>query len=245
MKSEECCFRVSLLFTAQAALSSFITTKKMLLFLTVCGISFLGSVHPGPVNLAVLQITLGQSRRAGAWLALGGSLPEVAYSSIAAGGLMLLPAGSDWLMWLNYAAIPILLGAGIAAFRQKPMVLAAVSGSDTLDSARVSSKRPFLTGLVLAGTNPQLLPFWSAVWLSLRGTRMIPVDKAAGSVWVFAAGTATGAFALLLGIVWLADRYRQRVARYLSGQWLNQLTGWLFIGMAGWQAVRLFMNSHP
>lgn len=217
----------------------------MLLFLTVCGISFLGSVHPGPVNLAVLQTTLSQSKRAGIWLALGGSLPEVAYSSLAAGGLMLLPADSDWLTWLNYAAIPILVGAGIAAFRQRPIVLAVISGSNTLGSGCDSSKNPFLKGLALAGTNPQLLPFWSAVWLSLRGTMMVPMDKVASSAWVFAAGTATGAFLLLLGIVWLADRYRQRVGQYLSGRWLNRLTGWLFIGMAGGQAVRLFLNSHP
>ncbi len=217
----------------------------MLFFLTVCGISFLGSVHPGPVNLAVLQTTLGQSRRAGVWLALGGSLPEVAYSSVAAGGLMLLPADSLWLTWLSYAAIPILVGSGVAAFRQKPLVLASASSDERANTPRISSKKPFLKGIVLAGANPQLLPFWSAVWLSLRGTMTIPTDKLAGSVWVFAAGTATGAFLLLLGIVWLADHYRQRVVQHLSGRWLNQITGWLFIGMAGWQAIRLFITVHP
>ena len=217
----------------------------MLFFFTVCGISFLGSLHPGPVNLAVLQITLAQSRRAGVWLALGGSLPEIAYSSVAAGGLMLLPADSDWLIWLNYAAILILLGAGIAAFRQKPVALAAVATAESAYSQAVAVKYPFWKGMALAGTNPQLLPFWSAVWLSLRGTMMIPTDKLASSAWVFAVGTATGAFALLLAVVWLADRYRHRVGQYLSGSWLNRLTGALFIGMAGWQAVRLFTTIHP
>lgn len=217
----------------------------LLFFLTVCLISFLGSLHPGPVNLAVVQTTLGQSRRAGLWLALGGSLPEVAYSSIAAGGLMLIPADSDWLNWLNYAAIPIMLGAGIAAFRQEPFVQAGSGEIKTVDYQSIVVKYPFWKGMALAATNPQLLPFWSAVWLSLRGTMMTPTDKLMSSAWVFAVGTATGAFVLLLAVVWVADRYRQQVGQYLNGHWLNRLTGGLFIGLAGWHAIRLSLNIQP
>ena len=59
-------------------------------FLVVSVISFVGSIHPGTVNLAVVQTTLGHSRRAGLYLALGGSLPELVYSLLAVNGLMLL-----------------------------------------------------------------------------------------------------------------------------------------------------------
>lgn len=207
----------------------------LLLFLIVSIISFAGSIHPGTVNLAVLQTTLSQSRRAGLWLALGGSLPEIGYSALAAGGLMLLPTNSHWTALLTYAPIPVLLGAGVAALRQKPVILTMLATN--------GAHSPFWKGMALGGTNPQLLPFWSAVWLYLsRGTigthKLVPDGGPAGQ-WVFALGTATGAFGLLVSVVWLAHGQRQRIIQYLSGSWINRLTGGLFIGMALWQMIRV------
>lgn len=207
----------------------------LLLFLIVSVISFAGSIHPGTVNLAVVQTTLSQSRRAGLWLALGGSLPEIGYSALAAGGLMLLPMNPNWTVALAYAPIPVLLGAGIAALRQKPVVLNA--------SVTNGASLPFWKGVALGGTNPQLLPFWSAVWLYLSQAtigshKLVPVGQA-GSQWVFALGTAAGAFGLLVSVVWLADWQRQRIVHYLNGAWINRLTGGLFIGMALWQLIRV------
>jgi threonine/homoserine/homoserine lactone efflux protein len=192
------------------------------LFILVSIISFSGSLHPGPVNVAVAQTTLSQSRSAGLSLALGGSLPEFAYGGLAAGGLMLLPKDADLVVWLAYAPIPVLLGAGIAALYQKPVVLNQALTAHT--------KLPFWKGLALGSTNPQLLPFWSAVWLYLSANMLIPEHSA--SQWIFALGTSAGAFGLLVGVVWLADR--QRIGMYLKGSWLNRLTGGLFIGMALW-----------
>jgi threonine/homoserine/homoserine lactone efflux protein len=205
----------------------------MLLFLTVCLISFLGSLHPGTVNLAVIQATLSQSRRAGLWLALGGSLPEIGYSGLAAGGLTLLPANLNLTHWLTYAAVPVLLGVGVASLRHKSAVMT--------DETVVSAPYPFWKGVALASINPQLLPFWSAVWLYLQSQMLVPVHGQS-SVWAFASGTAVGAFGLLVAYVWLADRYRNRVLTLLSGRWINWLTGGLFIGMACWQVICLLLN---
>ena len=206
----------------------------LLLFLIVSVISFAGSIHPGTVNLAVVQTTLSQSRRAGLWLALGGSLPEIGYSVLAAGGLMLIPMHSNWTVVLTYAPIPVLLGAGIAAFRQKPVVLNVTTTNGV--------SLPFWKGVALGGTNPQLLPFWSAVWLYLSqatiGNQMLIPAGQFASQWVFALGTAAGAFGLLVLVVWLADWQRQRIVYYLNGPWINRLAGGLFIGMALWQLSR-------
>lgn len=207
----------------------------LLLFLVVSVISFAGSIHPGTVNLAVVQTTLSQNRRAGLWLALGGSLPEIGYSALAAGGLMLIPVHSIWTVVLPYVPIPVLLGAGIASFRQKPVLLTVTTGRPT--------SLPFWKGVALGGTNPQLLPFWSAVWLYLTqvtiGNQLLVPAGQPGSHWVFALGTAAGAFGLLGLVAWLADWQRQRIVQHLNGSWINRLTGGLFIGMALWQTMRL------
>ncbi|MBN8826872.1 MULTISPECIES: LysE family transporter [unclassified Spirosoma] len=208
------------------------------LFLLVAVISFVGSLHPGTVNLAVIETTLGQSRRAGLWLALGGSLPEMAYSILAAGGLMLLPMSPQLGQAIELTSIPVLLLAGIATFRQKAV---PVRLKTEVGHATVSRFVPFWKGMALAGTNPQLLPFWSAVWLYLNQSMVVPADRS-GAEWVFAAGTSAGAFVLLLSLVWLADRQRQRVARYLNGRWYNGVTGGLFIGMAALQIIYQFLQ---
>jgi threonine/homoserine/homoserine lactone efflux protein len=203
------------------------------LFLLVAVISFLGSLHPGAVNLAVVQTTLDRGRRAGAWLALGGSLPEIGYSFGSAYGLSRLGAAAGWISALQLASIPVLLGAGLLAFRPPARGPVPVSGR----FSRASS--PFWRGLVLAGTNPQLLPFWSAVWLALSSAMLVPMAARSGP-WAFALGTAAGAFALLIGLVWLADRYRSRLFRSLNGTHLRRLTGLTFVGLALWQAFQLW-----
>ncbi|MBO0932340.1 LysE family translocator [Fibrella aquatilis] len=209
------------------------------LFATVSLISFVGSIHPGSVNLAVVQATLSQNRRAGLWLALGGSLPEIAYSSLAAGGLMLLPTQANWVSWLAYVPIPVLLLVGIASLRQQAGVAVQV--------APTGHALPFWRGVALAGTNPQLLPFWSAVWLYLSGAtagnRLLLAHSPHLSQVVFAVGTAAGAFVLLLAYAWLADVQRHRIVRYLNSRWINRATGWCFIGMAVWQLLRLVVFS--
>ncbi|MGA0556873.1 LysE family translocator, partial [Larkinella sp. VNQ87] len=201
------------------------------LFGLVALISFAGSLHPGTVNLAVIQTTLTQNRRAGLWLALGGSLPEFGYGALSAGGLMALPV-SSWTHWLSWASLPVLLGAGWAAFWQKPVVIAPSPGVN-----RDAGVAPFWKGVTLAATNPQLLPFWSAVWLYLNQTGLLPTRTGAGQ-WVFALGTSAGAFALLLALVYLADRQRHHLGRYLRGRWFNYLGGGVFVAMAVWQAIR-------
>ncbi|WP_338869744.1 LysE family transporter [Spirosoma sp. SC4-14] len=195
------------------------------LFLLVSLISFIGSLHPGAVNIAVMQATIGQSRRAGFWLALGGSLPEIAYSTIAIRSLALVNPNTVWFSLLKILPIPVLLIAGLIAFRQKKRAVPI---------AQQPSAFPFWKGIVLSSANPQLLPFWSAVWLYLHGTLLFtPIGPL--SQWVFSFGTATGAFVLLSGIVWLADRYRTGLLHYLNHSRLNRLTGAAFIGMALWQ----------
>lgn len=208
------------------------------LFLLVAFISFVGSLHPGTVNLAVIQTTLRQNRRAGIWLALGGSLPEMGYSILAAGGLMLVPMSSQVGQVLELASIPVLLTVGIVTLCQKPGVVRLKAAEDPV---RTDKNFTFWKGMALAGTNPQLLPFWSAVWLYLNQSMLVPATGI-GSQWVFAAGTSVGAFVLLLSLVWLADRQRDRVARYLNGRWYNWVAGGLFVGMAVLQIGHLLFT---
>jgi threonine/homoserine/homoserine lactone efflux protein len=197
----------------------------LLLFALVAGISFLGSVHPGTVNVAVVQTTLNVGPRSGLWLALGGSLPELLYSAVAAGGVSLLRL-NDTLSWaLSVGSVVVLFVAGLLTLPTRVVVN---------DAARPGTL-PFWRGMALASTNPQLIPFWSAVWLALA-----PAASPA-TYWAFSLGAPIGAFVLLGTYVWLAHRYRAWLLHYLGLRWLNWLSGGFLIGMACWQAYKLFV----
>ena len=96
----------------------------------------------------------------------------------------------------------------------------------------------FGRGLLLSLISPQLLTFWSAVWLSLPHETV----QVAGAPWVFALGAATGAFVLLMGYAWLATHYRQRLLHYLTKRWLNWLSGGFLIAMACWRLRGIMYN---
>jgi threonine/homoserine/homoserine lactone efflux protein len=128
-----------------------------------------------------------------------------------------------WRTGLAWASVGVLLVAGIVALRPRVVVVAPLRPG-TL---------PFWRGLALSGINPQLVPFWSAVWLALA-----PVPGPA-TYRAFALGAAGGAFALLALYVWLAHRYRGWLLHYLGLRWLNRLSGGFLLSMAAWQAFKL------
>lgn len=201
------------------------------LFFIVAAISFLGSIHPGPVNLAVANTTLKQSRNAGLWLALGGSLPEIPYSALAINGLSWLPDNRNLEIIFRFLPVPVLFLAGVDALRSSAQV----------HTAQVTVRRtgPFWQGLVLGGTNPQLIPFWSAIWLYLThtpaGLNPLTPENTAQAKVIFFLATGCGAFVLLAIVAWLTDRLRCQVLEPRKLYLLNRLTGYTFLGMAVWQ----------
>ncbi len=206
------------------------------LFLVVATISFLGSIHPGPVNLAVAGTTLKYNRSAGLWLALGGSLPEIPYSALAINGLTWLPDNRNLETLFRFLPIPVLILAGIAALRSSKQVHAVPTG--------IRQTSPFRQGLILGGTNPQLIPFWSAIWLYLTHTPvgltpLIPEHTAQAKV-IFFMATGCGAFLLLALVAWLTDRLRCQVLEPGKMHLVNRVTGYTFLGMALWQCVILW-----
>ncbi|OIN57498.1 LysE family translocator [Arsenicibacter rosenii] len=206
------------------------------LFFVVATISFLGSIHPGPVNLAVANATLTQNRNAGLWLALGGSLPEIPYSALAINGLSWLPNSRNLDILLRYLPVPVLLLAGISALRSPERVHTTPT--------TVRQTNPFWQGIMLGGTNPQLIPFWSAIWLYLSqntvGPKPLIPEQAEQAKVIFFIATGCGAFFLLAVVAWLTDRLRCQVLQPDKIHRLNRLTGFTFLGMAAWQCVVLW-----
>lgn len=172
------------------------------MFLIATVASFIGSLQAGLVNTAVLAHTVQRGPEAGRRLAIGGSIPEVLYASVAYlfSNTLLDELGIEQEQ-IGTAVGIVLIGMGIyftLLFKPK------------FDPERMEVKATGVRrGLVLGLANPQLMLFWCGVVLALhaygiRGQGII------GMV-AFGLGAFTGAILLLFQLVKLGQRAVERL----------------------------------
>ncbi len=175
----------------------------LLYFLLASVASFIGSLQAGVVNTAVLAHTVKWGRMAGRRMAVGGSVPEFLYASMAfwgAGRLVdMLGMGARGI---GTVVASILLALGlyfVFLFRPRP----AAPGEDKLagDLGR---------GVLLGLANPQLLLFWCGVKLLFVSLGL--ADEGVAQLVAFALGAFTGALVLLLLLVRLGVRAQERLS---------------------------------
>ncbi len=195
-------------------------------FLLASLISFAGSLQVGVVNVSVAYTTLHQNRKAAFWVALGGSLPEAFYATLAIGGAdLVVQWPSVWNM-LSWVYIPLCLGMGIY-FVRKPY--------QPLQVRKSHHKTSFLQGLALGFLNPMLFTFWVSVLLLLKSYRLFDAQEFFSSL-LFVAGTSFGALLFLLLVACLFHRLKERIHGYVLGS-LNKATGLLFLAIAFLQVM--------
>lgn len=201
--------------------------NEAFVFLLTTLISFWGSLQLGPVNVCVIQTAITRSRNQALMIAIGGSIPELFYASLAVWGANVIDRYPFFLEVFGWLVVLMLLGLGIYYFIKKTTVTQPVS----------SRGSGFAKGLLLASFNPQLLPFWLGVLVFLKNY----IDFESGSLvspyFAFVLGTAFGAFLLLSLFIKLAIRYRDKLMKIL-GHKLDKVVGSLFILLALIELVR-------
>ncbi|MCU0440850.1 MAG: LysE family translocator [Bacteroidia bacterium] len=177
----------------------------LIYFLLAVMISFVGSLQPGPVNMAVFYHSVNQRYQTAIAVAIGGSLPEVLFSFVA---FKLLPIISEHLPVVHQfssAINSILIIIGLVLMLGK---------QNRTEEVVFSSEKGFLSGLLLAFLNPQLLVFWIGI---LTGLSIYQIQiKSIDGQLIFAIGTAVGALIVHL-LVMLS------VKRYQNSQWVDWL----------------------
>ncbi|MCY7350622.1 MAG: LysE family translocator [Cytophagaceae bacterium] len=199
-------------------------------------ISFVGSLHPGPISFSVIEATLRRGLRQGIWVAVGSCVPEVIYGLLAVRGVRLFEQMPELYRGLQIAIVPVMLILGILALR-RPKAAGTPVASETV----VASQFSFGKGLTLSLLNPQLLPFWLVILVYYGRYEALHVATLAQQI-AFVAGASLGAFALLALCIWLVHRRRERIERYLRPELFDRIIGWSFIGLAIWQSFTLFFT---
>ena len=191
-------------------------------------ISFMGSIHPGPVNLAVVNATLSHNFKTGVWVAISGTLPEIIYTLIALQSQGFLAKHQSVFQTLEVAIIPFFLVIGVYSFIKTPVQRNAAIRS----TQPVEALKGFLSGLL----NPQLLPFWVVFLIYLHSHFSLDTF---GAKFSFVFGAALGAFLILVLFAYLAERYQTTLYRFLHRYPMNKFIGLFFIGMSLYQTFKI------
>ena len=159
-------------------------------------LSFIGSIPPGTLNLAVLQLGMEYKIKAALRFALAVSIIEYPYAWIAV-------VFEDWV-----TASPII----IDNFQLITAIVMTVIGAFSVWSARKPSEfsvkfneSGFRRGIVLSILNPMAIPFWIAYTAFLKSQDWIDLS----SQWFvhsYVLGTSVGVMVLLTLFAFLAKK---------------------------------------
>lgn len=158
--------------------------------------SFLGSIPPGTLNLAVLQLGLEHKIKIALRFTLAVAIIEYPYAWIAV-------VFEDWV-----TSSPLI----VENFQLITAVVMTVIGGFTLWSARKPSDfsvrfnaSGFRRGIVLSILNPMAIPFWIGITAYLKAQGWIDLSTPA-LLHGYVLGTSIGVLALLVLFIFLAKR---------------------------------------
>lgn len=204
-------------------------TEVLTSFLVAAALSFAGSLQPGPVNMAIIGTAYRNGFRPSLWFALGGALPELVYCAAALACAGSLQPGSWPSQVIRGISIPVLFAGGILMWYKKE--------KDTAEPKKQNS-RLLLSGFLLGAMNPMLFAFWFIACHYLQSNRLVSISGTISSA-SFVAGSAAGAFLLLLLLAWLVQQQRIQLTRFF-GKKLNRIIGAAFIIFAFVETFRFF-----
>jgi threonine/homoserine/homoserine lactone efflux protein len=209
----------------------------MLIFLITFLISFIGSIHPGPLNLSVIQTTLQKSLPAALLMALGGVIPEIIYGYLAVEGVMIFEKYPIVFKVMQWAVVPILLFLGIQQIIASRQTKKEIISSQNI-TRRTSTQGASTRGFFLSLFNPQLLPYWIVILVNYQNYESLRISDLSDKI-LFVLGTSTGAFALNYVYAYIAHTQREKIFKYLNQNRFEQIIGWTFVGMGLLQIVKL------
>ena len=190
-------------------------TLSMKIFYWGMLISFLGSLPPGVINIAAIQISGKQGAGAAMIYASGSMLSEILVVRIALAGMSWLTRNQKFFKILEWITAGMLIIFSVGCFitantlKKFPGILPELV------------LPPLLTGVLLSVVNPLHIPFWLG-WSTVLINKGVLVPRSLYYNWYIAGiaiGTITGFIVYIFGGQYLIDTFH-------SNQYLvNRITG--------------------
>ncbi len=193
-------------------------------------ISFVGSIQPGPVNLAVITSSFQKHYRNAIFIAIGGSLPEFIFCFIAFKASNLIVRWQHLFYYFQIIMAILLLIVGLYLWFNKSKI-----------TLKTTKQNGFLLGTVLALLNPQLIIFWATVitYIHVNNVFNLNIVEAKFVLFYFSAGATIGAFSLHCLLIYLS-KYFVNVPLKLFFCYADKTIAIIFVVLAIIQIVKLF-----
>jgi len=158
-------------------------------------ISFVGSLQPGPVNLAVIASSFQKQYKNAIFIAIGGSLPEFLFCFIAFKAANFIVKWQPFFYYFQIIMAVLLLIVGLYLWFNKTNV-----------SLKTTQQNGFLLGTILAVLNPQLILFWTTVITYIHVNNLFELNlfETNFTLFYFCIGATFGAFSLHYLLIFLS-----------------------------------------
>ncbi len=200
--------------------------------------SFVGSLQLGPVNLFVINSALHENQRTAFLVAIGGSLPEFIYCTLAVYANHFFQKSLLFQMVFHYVFILILIGVAVVFWTKKPGVIKVQSKVANSHS----DLKTIFKGFTLAFFNPQLLPFWMFVNVFFNSINFLQT-KSEWHNFSFILGSGFGALTFLILLTIFVNKYKLQLLTYINSRFYFKALSFLFIAIAIQQLFLLAYNT--
>ena len=208
--------------------------QLVIIFFTGMGISFLGSLPLGTLNIAAMQSGMQESIAAAMWFSLGSLLVEMIYVRISLVGISWMLQRKQLMKWLDWITLLIVLALAAGSF------IAATQEGEVKNILLDNPMHRFLLGAFMCAINPVQIPFWFG-WSTVLFTKKVLVPKNS-NYNSYIAGIGIGTFAgncvFIFGGKFAAEKLNANQSM------LNWVIGGIFALTALIQLYKIFFVKH-
>jgi threonine/homoserine/homoserine lactone efflux protein len=212
-----------------------IAMKKLVaIFFTGMGISFLGSLPLGTLNVAAMQIGIQESVRAAMLFSLGSLLVEMVYVRISLVGISWMMKRKTLMKWLDWITLAIVVALATGSF------IAALQHNEAKNIMLDNNMNRFLLGAFMCAINPVQIPFWFG-WSTVLFNKkvLLPQNSNYNSYIIgIGIGTFAGNCVFIFGGKFIAEKLNA------NQHILNWVIGGIFALTALIQLYKIFFAKH-
>lgn len=178
--------------------------------------SFLGSIPPGTLNMAVLQLGLEGKTKIALRFAAAVAIVEYPYAWISVEFESWITSTPVMLQHVRLIAAAVLTVAGI---------LFLLSSSRRSGVIKRFDESGFRKGMMLSILNPMVIPFWIAITAYLRSSEWLTIDSVA-ALHSYIFGASVGTWLLMVTLIFLSNRVSGYVRNHI---WLRRIPGFVLL----------------
>lgn len=203
--------------------------NTFLCFITAAGLSALGALPVGLINLSLANWTIKKGRRAGFVASAGAILVEFVYTFIAVYFIDILVSNAAIEMWIQIFSIVLFSLLSLYYYRS------SLKQESIETEVKSGSKHSFWYGVGVTSINLLILPYWVFLTIWLKSNGYI-IEDLREVIWI-ALGSALGAGAVFFIYVQLGNYIVRRIAHVNT--YTNRALALLFGILAIVQLVRV------